>query len=185
MAITPKADRRVVPGHFGRKREVSYEARIGDIRASGATATEAKTTVEQLALDALSGDYSPRFYAIPDSDYSILLWREPTAGWGYRILGGDFPTPKGALFTMVHCGVDASLRDMEARARRHVAQLLFDWSDVTASFRALDPRDTEGREQHSRWLGFQLAYREAERRGEADPHTWACRNDKDFAPQSA
>ena len=164
----------------GRNRH--WEARIGELTADGKTKTDAKQEVEALAVAVLSGDATPRLVRMAGSPPFLLVWRELTGGWCYKVIYDEPPASPEAeqmsATTAYHSPAAA-----ERHGRRELAELVFLRRGEAAAFSVLaDPAD---RADLAHWIGFQRAYKAVEASGEPDPHRWAGEHasDQEFAVQ--
>lgn len=97
---------------------------IGGFVGEGKTLKAARESAQQQASEALRGDYSPAFYQLWGA--SILVWREPKAGWMYRIIWPD-GDDHGDMRPM--CMSCCSRAETIAGAIQHAADVL--WDDVS------------------------------------------------------
>lgn len=162
-------------------RNCRWEARIGDLTASGDSKAQAKEAVEALAVAALRGDTSPRLLRVRNSRHFLLVWREPASGWCYKVICDDPPAPPKPQRLWGTTGGYDGPAEAERSGRRHLAQLVYDdRHGPAAAFAVLD--EAEDRADLARWIGFQRAYQTAELTGEADPHRWAGEHADQYVP---
>lgn len=125
----------------------------------GPTATAAKDALSRAVCTRLStaGEEPSLVRAMPG--LAALIYAQD-GGWVYRLVIQD--VPGGA------CSGWESRREAEIRARRHLAQLVYDELPDEGGMATIHPDDKDGRMEHARWLTWQRAYKAARGRGLGD-----------------
>jgi len=133
-----------------------FVARLGDLTANGPTVTEAKAAVIELAARLTMELHAPSFLWF--DPYLLVVWRE-VWGWAYKVVNpADFAPDRSGRPKPVYgtsCGYDTS-DDAERHGRRHVAQLLFDFTHTTGADAIVHEDD---KQEHLHWCRWQLSYR--------------------------
>jgi hypothetical protein len=171
-------------------RPLRYVGYLGGLCGpDAAKRNDAAQAVVDQAEHALNGSYTPTFIRVSGVDTALLVFRDPHAGWVYRIV--DLASlPHGECQEQrigYTCSGDWTDREAVRAGRRHLAQYL-QGSGVAfeVAVTAIDPADREGRQEFAELEGFQRAYRAARAHGIAEERDearcWAYAHAKAFTP---
>ena len=119
----------------------------------------AAAAAKQAHLERLFAEFSR--VPIPimhDGRVEAICWQEHSGWWAYALVHSE----DGRLGCVTSS--NWSRRDAEFRARRHVAQNVFEMGVTAPRVNGLDvihPEDDEGQRAHLRWVSWQVAYAQA------------------------
>lgn len=139
---------------------------------TGKTLKEAKADAHNQADTALAGNYTPCILRFKGN--TVLVWREPRHGWGYRLLSdADHVVGNGDLYASTGY---ADKAEVVRSAKKHLAQASYvpgstlDEMDALAYVHKDDRRDLQS------WIAFQIRYAAARATGKTDheAHQSAC-----------
>lgn len=145
---------------MGKGRRVT--AAIGPIEATAVKHRDADDAVRLAVVRALSGSYVPA--AISYAGHVAIVWREPVAGWCYRVAtvaDANLAEKGGHTYTQAGDSRDGAIR----AARRDMVQTVCSNGDLDGpGLHGLDAYliGTEQMLDHVRWLAFQRAYKHAQ-----------------------
>ena len=153
-------------------RIMSHRASLFGFDAAGDTKQEAEQNLLR-DLKLLSHDQSPKIYC---HNGHTLVFSVYSGGCQYTITSPDNSGPKASCSICGNDNIGKSLSD----AVRH----LLDYDRKPGNYDIPDwAWMLDEKQVVSDWRrhdAFQLAYKEAERLGERDPHRWACDNCERF-----
>lgn len=143
------------PSGRGGRSKVMYEARLGDLHVDGATATEAKTKMLEVAASNLAGDYTP--VLLRHGEHIAFIFRvitEVGTWWNYTLVDPEWDWKVQRIHGI---GGHASAEEAEKAARSHLAQNTFEVLAPTTGLDLItDPAD---RARHLSWATFQVRYK--------------------------
>lgn len=139
------------------------------MQGTGRNVTTAKKDAGAKITAALSGDYNPAI--IECRGTAALIFRTPT-GWMWRTIVDEDGISHGVVYGNGGYGEKQEVVDT---VRYHLAQQAWQPEDGETPALSLDKSQ---RYEFSRWVEFQLRYREAKERGmdSTDCHDYAGRN---------
>lgn len=151
---------RWVPKLSGRggRSKVAYEARVGDMKETADTASEAKAKLTQRLWDALHGSYTPR--VLRHGGWTAIIWRQPEGyqgDWSFQIIGPDDADGVRSLYG--NSGI-ANVREAEKRARASIGANLYTPEHPFAGLEIIE--DEDDRRQYLSDASWQRRYRALE-----------------------
>ena len=175
LASKVSVEKRVIRPLHGR-RQVVHDARFGSlIEVTAPSPAQARRECIDLAERACTGTYSPIFAALRGN--VLVVWREPSIGWTYRIMCPRNPLPPEPLYGSVYFD-DAHANDRTyvwAQGVNHLVQTGFDPEreddDLLTMLREIDslcPTYYHYTAQFESWSRWQRAYHRARLAGLGD-----------------
>ena len=132
----------------------------GGMTAHGRNITTARTNLAEKIDRALEGSYTPILVHVADSPLSALVWRD-LHGWQYTVIGTS-EKESGETVSMMYGssseGPDATMAQVEAAARRHLAQCILEFKGKRRTGMEVLRNDTD-RLIHERYVILQWVYR--------------------------
>lgn len=142
-------------------------ADLGPFQMTGKSRSDVTEAVTRMAREAVTYTYAPA--VLTYAGRMAIVYREPLAGWGYRITTAEEANDAPVLGQSVQTANDRD--DAIKAARLDLAQRAYD-----DGHNGLDFLTGDARLEHCRWLAFQRAYKIARASGQSDmqAHRFAC-----------
>jgi len=132
----------------------------GGLQGTGRNITTARADLAAKVDAALEGSYVPVLVHVADSPLAALVWRD-LQGWQYTIIGTS-EKPSGAIVSMLNgsssSGPDATAKDVERSARKHLAQCILEFDGKQRTGMEVLEDETD-RAEHARYVKLQWVYR--------------------------